>query len=267
MTKLLHEELTHAIIGTYYDVYNGTGRTYPEFIYERAMVHDLRHRGITCRQQEEYQVFYKDKLVGSQHLDLFVASEVVVEIKVAPELIDLHRAQAFSYLKVADREVGLLCNFGSEKPQFERLYFRPRPVQEGSGTDGNMKLKQLDEWISPELSGTVIGGLFQVHTRLGPGFVHRIYANATHHELSLLGLDVLPQREYQVIYRGQSIGEIKFNHLRVENQLMLFPVAVRDIDSLSINNLKAWMKVQEVPVGIVANFYPSKLDFTVLRTS
>jgi hypothetical protein len=32
MTELLHKELTQAIIGVYYDVYNGTARTYPEFI-------------------------------------------------------------------------------------------------------------------------------------------------------------------------------------------------------------------------------------------
>jgi GxxExxY protein len=92
MTELLHNNLTHTIIGVYYDVYNGTARTYPEFIYERAMMHDLRKKGLRCRQQEEYQVIYKDRLVGSQRLDLFVADKVVVEIKVAPQLTDLHKA-------------------------------------------------------------------------------------------------------------------------------------------------------------------------------
>jgi GxxExxY protein len=92
MTELLHNNLTHTIIGVYYDVYNGTARTYPEFIYERAMMHDLRKKGLRCRQQEEYQVIYRDRLVGSQRLDLFVADKVVVEIKVAPQLTDLHKA-------------------------------------------------------------------------------------------------------------------------------------------------------------------------------
>jgi GxxExxY protein len=265
MTELLHKQLTGTIIGVYYDVYNGTARTYPEFIYERAMMHDLCQKGIFCQQQREYQVVYKDKLVGSQRLDLFVADEVVVEIKAAPQLTDLHKAQAFSYLKVANKDVGLLCNFGGAEPEFERLYFKPRPTLDRS--DGKLPLEadQLGELLSPELSGAVVGGLYQVHTVLGPGFIHRIYANAAYHELSLRGIEVLPQREYQVIYRGQSIGEIKFNHLQVEDRLMVFPVAVQDLSSLSINNLKAWMQIQQVPVGILANFYPARLEFMVLR--
>ena len=113
MTKLLHKELTSTIIGVYYDVYNGTARTYPEFIYERAMMDDLRRKGVSCRRQPEYQVFYKGRLVGVQRLDLFVAEDVVVEIKVKPQLTRLHKAQAISYLKVVDKEVGLVCNSGS----------------------------------------------------------------------------------------------------------------------------------------------------------
>lgn len=266
MTELLHKELTSVIIGVYYDVYNGTARTYPEFIYERAMLNDLRRKGIPCQQQEEYQVVYKDKLVGSQHLDLFVADEVVVEIKVASQLTDLHKAQAFSYLKVANREVCLLCNFGGSEPEFERLYFRPRPIRERSDTNLSLATNQIGELISPELTSIVIGALYEVHTILGPGFIHRIYANAIYHELLLRGVEVQPRREYQVIYRGQSIGEIKFNHLQVEDKLMVFPVTVQDFNDLNINNLKAWMQVQDVPLSILANFYPAKLDLMMLRT-
>ena len=64
MTELLHKELTYQIIGVYYDVYNGLSHTYPEYIYERAMMTDLQGRGIVCWQQEEYQIFYKEILVG-----------------------------------------------------------------------------------------------------------------------------------------------------------------------------------------------------------
>lgn len=46
MTKLLYKELTGTIIGAYYEVYNHTSRTYPEYIYERAMIEELRQRGI-----------------------------------------------------------------------------------------------------------------------------------------------------------------------------------------------------------------------------
>ena len=47
---------------------------------------------------------------------------------------------------------------------------------------------------------------------------------------------------------------------------MVFPVAIQDLNDLSINNLKMWMRVQKVPLAILANFHPDELDFMVLRT-
>jgi GxxExxY protein len=229
------------------------------------MMDDLRQQHIICHSQEEYEILYKDKKVGAQRLDLFVAHEVVVEIKVVPQLTKLHKAQTFSYLKAVGKEVGLLCNFGRNKPEFERLYFKPRPTQDIVEPKQLPQIDQLTKFISPELTHTIINALFEVHTILGPGFIHRIYANATYYELSWRNLAVQAHREYQVIYRGRALGEIKFNHLRIENNLLLFPMAVQEINHLSINNLKGWMKIQQIPIAILANFYPEKFEFMVLR--
>jgi len=68
-----------------------------------------------------------------------------------------------------------------------------------------------------------------------------------------------------VIYRGAAIGAIKFNHLRVENDLLVFPVAIMDVNDIRLNNLKDWMRVERVPLGILANFYAESLDPMVLR--
>jgi GxxExxY protein len=265
MIKLLHKQLTGTIIGVYYDVYNGTGRTYPEYIYENAMTGDLRVLCVPCQRQDEYQVSYKGKLVGVQRLDLFVAGEVVVELKVVPAPTRIHEAQAISYLKATGRQVGLLLNFGSPEPEFERLYFDARPPQ----NDLDAAVRALPEfpaaYLAPELTHAIIGGLFEVHTTLGPGFIHRIYANACYHELQLRGLGVGLQRAYQVIYRNRTVGEIKFGHLRVADSVLVFPVAVQDVNDIRINNLKDWMRVQNTPLGILANFYDTSLRPITLR--
>ena len=123
MTVLLHKELTGAIIGAYYEVYNHTSRTLPEYLYERAMIQELRSRGFSVTQQDEYQIVYKERLVGVQRLDLFILQEIVVENKVADRLSAVHKAQGLSYLRTVGKEVGLLFNFGGSKPEFDRLYF------------------------------------------------------------------------------------------------------------------------------------------------
>src|SRR5262245_2850128 len=129
MPELLHHHLTEKIIRAYYNVYNGLSRTYPEFIYENAMIQELQHSRITCVRQEEYSIFYKEWPVGKQRLDIFVAEEVVVEIKIKPHLTPLDQAQTISYLKTTGQQVGLLFNFGNTKPEFRRLFFTERSDQ------------------------------------------------------------------------------------------------------------------------------------------
>ena len=75
-----------------------------------------------------------------------------------------------------------------------------------------------DDWLYPEVAYSIVGGLYEVHTLMGPGFVHRIYANACYQELGLRGLAVKPVKRMQVVYKGGSgadfvkIGNRKINH-------------------------------------------------------
>lgn len=264
MTTLIHRELTGKIIGTYYDVYNGTSRTYREYVYENAMLFDLRRQGIPCERQEEYQIRYKDWIVGRQRLDIFVADQVIVELKVAESLQPIHKAQTRSYLKTFDRRVGLLCNFGSTQPEFERLYFEPRPVENTSRREHAPENVPAD-LIDPALTYEIIAGLYEVHSTLGVGFVRRIYGNACFRELCTRGLPVTPQKEMQVIYRGEPIAGIHFSHLRVSNTVLVFPVAVSDINSISFNNIKEWLRVQKIPLAILANFAALSLKPLILK--
>lgn len=265
MTTLVHEELTGTIIGVYYDVYNNTSRSYPEFIYESAMAHDLQKKGVQVQRQAARDVLYKEIKVGEQHLDLFLDDTVVVELKVAPELTRLHKAQAMSYLKVTDRQVGLLFNFGGSKPEFRRLYYRVRESQNDDQAVQRAVTQVPDDYLSPELTWDIIGALFEVHCTLGPGFIHRIYANACYRELGMRGLEVRAESDMQVIYRGTVVGAIKFGHLLVEGVAMVFPVTVVDVNDIRLNNLKDWMRSESVPLGILANFYAESLEPMVLR--
>ena len=207
------------------------------------------------------------KLVGKQRLDIFVAGEVVVEIKVVPQITRLHKAQTISYLKTTGKQVGLLFNFGGSEPEFARLYYEHCEATTESGAVERACAELPPGYLSPELTHTLIGGLFKVHHVLGPGFIWRVYANACHHEFQLRGLDVRPEKVMQVIYRGVPIGAIKFAHLRIASSVnaMIFPVAIQDIADIRINNLKDWMRVQEVPLGILVNFYALSLKPIVLR--
>ena len=263
MPELIHQELTGDIIGAYYEVYNHTPRTLPEYICERAMMEELRLRGRATTRQDEYRILYKERLVGVQRLDLFVAQEVGVEIKVAERLTCLHKAQCISYLKTVDKQVGLLLNFGSKTPEFNRLYFDP--AKRASALPEKKAITPSPDWLYPDLAYQIVGGLYKVHTILGAGFVHRIYANACYHELGLRGLAAKPAKRMQVTYKGVVIGDVAFGHILVEGKIMVFPVAIGDINALHLDSLKDWMRLCDIQLGILANFNAIHLEPVFVR--
>ena len=265
MTELLHKELTSAIIGAYYEVYNHTSRNYPEYIYERAMIQELQQRGYPATQQDEYRIIYKEHLVGIQRLDLFVVQEVVVENKVAEQLTALHKAQGLSYLKTVGKTIGLLFNFGNKDPEFDRLYFDPARRKPASPDGLHSIGTPSADWLYPDLTYSIVGSLYEVHNVLGPGFVHRIYANACHQELRLRGLASKPVKRMQVAYKDSVVGDIAFDHLVVEGKVVVFPVALCDIQAVRLDSMKDWLRRCCVRLGIVVNFDALRLQTAFVR--
>ena len=92
-----------------------------EKIYENALCHRLRKRGIGVKQQDALNVFDEDgTLLGNFSADLFVADRLIVELKACRVLIDEHIAQLLGYLRASRIEHGLLINFGGPKLQIKK---------------------------------------------------------------------------------------------------------------------------------------------------
>jgi len=70
--------------------------------------------GLSVKQQESIQVFYRKKVVGDYTADLVVDKKVIVEVKSVKELNEVHEVQLVNYLKATPIEIGLLINFGAK---------------------------------------------------------------------------------------------------------------------------------------------------------
>lgn len=83
-----------------------------ESVYEKCLKHELVKRGLRVETQVWVPVIYDGvKIEGGYKIDLLVEDAVVVELKVVEQILDVHKAQLLSYLKLSDRRVGLLINF------------------------------------------------------------------------------------------------------------------------------------------------------------
>ena len=106
---------------TSYSVHKFHRNGHLEKVYENALVHRLRKRGLKIEQQFPLPVYDEDEtLLGEYYADLLVENILVVEIKACNCLVDEHVAQLLGYLRSSRIEHGLLINFGSPRLQVKK---------------------------------------------------------------------------------------------------------------------------------------------------
>lgn len=120
--ELLHEELTNAIIKTFYEVYNELGYGFLEKVYQNSLYLELKNKGYKVEAQKKISVYYKGTEVGEYYADLLVEDLIILELKAAECIVKDFENQILNYLRGTDCEVGLLLNFG-KKPEFKRKIF------------------------------------------------------------------------------------------------------------------------------------------------
>ena len=118
--ELIHERLTHSVIGAFFEVYNTLGVGFLEQTYLRALTVELRERGHGVDREVAVRVQYKGTDIGWQRLDMIVDGTLVVEVKSTTELHSSARRQLQSYLCASRLELGLLLHFGATA-KFYRL--------------------------------------------------------------------------------------------------------------------------------------------------
>ena len=117
-----HSDLTEQIIGAFYAVYSALGYGFLEKVYVKALLIELKNRGLVAQDELPIHVFYAGQLVGEYFADIVVNDLVILEIKAAKGIATEHEAQLLNYLKATPYEVGLILNFGP-KPETKRRSF------------------------------------------------------------------------------------------------------------------------------------------------
>jgi len=109
------------------------------------------------------------------------------------------------------------------------------------------------------LTGKIIAAAIEVHRDKGPGLIESIYERCFLHELSLQQLHVINQRLVRVQYKGLVFEEpLRFDVL-VEDCVLVELKAVVEILPIHKAQLMSYMKLLDVPIGLLINFHELKL--------
>jgi GxxExxY protein len=85
-----------------------------ESVYQDCMLIELRNLGVRVQGEVPLPVFYKGERIRDEgfRLDLLVEDLVIVELKSVEVIQPVHKKQLLTYLRLANKELGLLINFG-----------------------------------------------------------------------------------------------------------------------------------------------------------
>ncbi len=103
------------------------------------------------------------------------------------------------------------------------------------------------------LTRRIIACAIEVHKRLGPGLLEKLYKEAMAIELEFAGLKVEKNVQIPVEYRGRSIGDY-FIDLLVEDLVILELKSVERHDPVFEAQILSYMKLTEKKVGLLINF-------------
>ena len=106
------DKLIYETIGAAFEVYNTLGPGLLESVYEKAMIVELKSRGLSVQTQFPVEIHYKKTLIGSDlRLDLLVENKLIIELKSVETLNPVHFKQVRTYMRLLDKSAGILINF------------------------------------------------------------------------------------------------------------------------------------------------------------
>ena len=110
-----------------------------------------------------------------------------------------------------------------------------------------------------KLSHTVIRAAIEVHRVLGSGLIESIYERCLIRELTLRGVNVSNQKPVTIDYKGMTFEEPLRLDLVVENCLIVELKSVEQVLGVHKAQLLSYMKLLNIPIGVLINFHQVKL--------
>jgi GxxExxY protein len=264
LAELIFPKLSYSVQGAFYEVYNELHNLgLSEAGWESALLFALEDKEIPAQQQVEHELHYKGYRIGRFFVDIVVDGKLLVELKATDQLLPVDMAQVLTYLRVTGLKLGILVNFGGNELEFKRI---PNFVSQRSADRPSASgIRSTDQHLYPELTNELRAVVYEVHSELGPGFMHMHYRRAAQIELRQRGIPYEVKKELTIRFRGRPIETRETRLIIADDRVLVVPIAVRDITPRFIGRLRQYLKLLDLKLGIIANFHTPSLQIETTR--
>jgi len=109
---MTENEIARQVVDSAYRIHTTFGPGLLESVYDTVLTYELGRRGLRTVRQQAIPIIYEGiRIDAGFRADLIVEDKVIVEIKSLELLAPVHRKQLLTYLRLADKRLGLLINF------------------------------------------------------------------------------------------------------------------------------------------------------------
>jgi GxxExxY protein len=106
------DAIAKEIVDSAFHIHKTLGPGLLESVYDAVLTYELNRRGLRTARQQSIPVIYEGiRMDTGFRADLIVEDKVIVEIKSIEVVAPVHKKQLLTYLKLADKRLGLLINF------------------------------------------------------------------------------------------------------------------------------------------------------------
>ena len=116
-----------------------------------------------------------------------------------------------------------------------------------------------DRYRLNHISEKIIGCTFSVSNALGAGFLEKVYQNALLIELVNAGLQAEKEKQIQVLYKNQVVGDY-FADILVNQQVIIEIKAVQSLNEIHQAQLLNYLKATNLSLGLLINFGTPKIQ-------
>ena len=120
---LKENKIAKLVVDAAYHVHTKLGPGLLESVYEVVLAHEMEQRGLAVERQVSMPVQYNGLVFDEGfRADMVIEDSVILELKSVESVAPVHKKQLLTYLRLADKKLGLLLNFGA--PLIKKGIFR-----------------------------------------------------------------------------------------------------------------------------------------------
>jgi GxxExxY protein len=110
-----------------------------------------------------------------------------------------------------------------------------------------------------KITQKIIGLAIEVHTKLGPGFIEKIYQEALAFEFDKNGLRYEKEKIITIEYKEKVLGEQRLDFL-VEDSVILETKAIERIGDIHLAQVLSYLKATDKKLSLILNFANTRLE-------